>query len=111
MGVDPRNDPDFMKASPADQMAYLRATDKDFAAASPADQQSYLSHLREPSAASPIAPPAIQKPSGVNVQNYGLQDVPVVNRFLKDQPTASDHDVLDTLKQMAINTGESVGQV
>src|SRR5215472_11576278 len=48
MPIDPRNDVDFMKASPADQMAYLRATDPAFASASPQDQQAYLDHVRGP---------------------------------------------------------------
>jgi hypothetical protein len=38
-------DPDFLKASPADQVKYLSSQDPDFAKASPADQIGYLSHL------------------------------------------------------------------
>jgi hypothetical protein len=39
------SDPDFLKASPADQRAYLSHVDSDFAKASPADQDSYLQHV------------------------------------------------------------------
>lgn len=44
--IPPTQDPDFMKAAPHDQMAYLTATDPDFAKASPQDQLGYLMHVR-----------------------------------------------------------------
>jgi hypothetical protein len=46
MPIDPTTDPDFMKASPGDQIQYLRASDPDFASASPQDQMGYLMHVR-----------------------------------------------------------------
>lgn len=46
MAGDPTLDPDFMKAAPHDQMAYLAHTDPDFAKASPQDQMGYLMHIR-----------------------------------------------------------------
>jgi hypothetical protein len=45
MPVDPTTDPDFMKAPPHEQMAYLTHTDPDFAKASPQDQFAYMSHI------------------------------------------------------------------
>lgn len=46
MPVDPTTDPDFMKAAPHEQMAYLSQTDPGFAKATPQDQMGYLMHIR-----------------------------------------------------------------
>lgn len=61
MPVDPTTDPDFMKAAPHEQMAYLNHSDPDFAKASPQDQMGYLMHIRGLS-------PAISGPARPNVQ-------------------------------------------
>lgn len=55
MPVDPTQDPEFMKAAPHEQMAYLTQTDPEFAKASPQDQMGYLMHIRglSPSIAGP----------------------------------------------------------
>lgn len=105
MPQDPSTDPDFLKASPSDQLAYLRATDKDFAAASPQDQLGYLGHVTgmsfgNSSAASPIPAPPIQRPS-VNMQPVELDT---------GQPAQPDR-VLQHLKQMAIGAGQNLGQI
>jgi hypothetical protein len=44
--ADPSKDPDFLAASPDDQVAYLSSRDADFAKASKADQLSYINHLK-----------------------------------------------------------------
>ena len=58
-GVDPTTDPDFMKAPPHEQMAYLTQTDHDFAKASPQDQFAYMAHIHGAKGAdAELAPPA-----------------------------------------------------
>jgi hypothetical protein len=61
MPVDPTTDPDFMKAPPHEQMAYLTQTDSDFAKASPQDQLGYLAHIHgfKGEMAGPAGPSAI----------------------------------------------------
>ncbi len=43
---DYRTDPEFLKANPQDQAAYLKQVDPDFAKATPRDQAAYLMHIR-----------------------------------------------------------------
>lgn len=57
-------DPDFMAASPSDQMRYLSATDPDFAKADPRDQLGYLSHLHN---VAPVAGPKLPDVNAVDV--------------------------------------------
>lgn len=60
MPGDPTSDPDFMAASPSDQMRYLSSTDSDFAAASPQEQLGYLTHIR---GLSPVSGPQLPQPT------------------------------------------------
>jgi hypothetical protein len=46
--TDYTQDPDFMRASPADKHAYLMAVDKNYAAAPANEQQAYLASLGQP---------------------------------------------------------------
>jgi len=57
-------DPEFMKASPEEQHAYLAQTDPDYAAASPEEQQAYLGHLTGRKGAA-LPPPAAGAPPPV----------------------------------------------
>ena len=43
---DYRTDPEFLKANPQDQAAYLKQVDPDFAKAAPHDQAAYIMHIR-----------------------------------------------------------------
>jgi len=45
-GYDYTTDPEFLNASPSDQMHYLATVDPDFAKASPQDQLGYVAHIR-----------------------------------------------------------------
>lgn len=63
--ADPTQDPEFMKAAPHEQMAYLSQTDPEFAKASPQDQLGYLMHVRgiQGGVSGPSAPNPTMQPS------------------------------------------------
>lgn len=79
MPQDPSTDPDFLKASTADQLSYLRTNDKDFAAASPQDQINYLrsvtsQHIGANTGAAPTGSPGYQYSTGYAGQNDAPRD-------------------------------------
>lgn len=99
MAGDPLQDPDFIKAHPADQHGYLMATDQDYAKAAPQDQTAYLNHLWE--SHPPQAPGSSKQVSPV-VQNTSNEPLgPDAKPLAEPVPlpfSAAKSGVKDTLK-------------
>ena len=62
MPLDPSQDQDFLKAPRDQQIQYLRSFDPDFAKASPSDQRAYLDHVTRTAPAPDSAAPSTGDP-------------------------------------------------